>query len=209
MKGTRRIFCVGALLSFAIMCGQKVVRKSILEPHLSVAQIDVDNCFELILGTSDTSEMVVEATMDGEYGPNLVVSTAQEGNTFKVAAGFRPDFTAPNDKLGAHKLVSISLKVQLPNYMVAKVFGNSCNVWATGRYRTLDILLGNGGCQLKEVGGDVTVRTQSGDIDLSAKNGSVMARSKYGEVLGDKIPLGNDIFKLETVTGNIHLRKTK
>lgn len=209
MKGIKILLYISSLFLSHLLHSQKVVRKTILDPHSSFVQLEVTNCYELILGTSGTSEMIVEATMDGEYSKDLMVVTKEEGNTFFVNAGFRPNFMEPNDKLGAHKVISISLRVQLPYNMEAKVYGTNCNVTASGHYRRLEIVLGSGRCLLQEVGEDIMVRTQSGDIWAKMQRGTIAANTKYGNIFKGDIPKGNDQFKLQTVTGNIHLQKTK
>lgn len=186
-----------------------MVRKAIVDPKTSFIQIDANNCFEVILSTSNSSDLIVNAAMDGEYNPNLLVSVKQEGSTLFVSAGFQPNFIVPNDKLSAHKVVSIALNVMVPNYINAKIYGTSCNVDVSGRYQKLDVILSDGRCTLNNVGENSTVKTQSGDIFISSDKATISAASTYGKIIEEAIPLGNDNFRLETVTGNIHLKKTK
>ncbi|MEB8346054.1 DUF4097 family beta strand repeat-containing protein [Flavobacteriaceae bacterium KMM 6898] len=188
---------------------QKTVKKTIVDPETSFIQIDAENCFEVILDTSNSTDLIVEAAMDGEYNPNLLVNVRQEGTTIFVSAGFHPNFIVPNDKLSAHKVISIALKINLPDYINAKVYGTSCNVTASGRYQSLNVILGDGRCTLKNVGENSVVRTQSGDIFLSTSKATITAISTYGEIIEELIPTGNDNFRLQTVTGNIHLKKTE
>ena len=206
MKNTLLVFL---LFSCCFLKAQKTVKKTIIDPKTSFIQIDAENCFEVILQTSNSTDLIVDAAMDGEYNPNLLVNVKQEGATIFVSAGFQPNFIVPNDKLSAHKVVSIALNIKLPNYINAKVFGTSCNVMASGRYHSLDVRLSDGRCELKNVGENCTVRTQSGDILVFSNKASINATSTYGKIIKEPIPAGNDYFKLHTVTGDIHLKKTK
>ncbi|MFT4831875.1 MAG: hypothetical protein ACI815_001526 [Psychroserpens sp.] len=206
MKNT---LLVTLLFSCCFLNAQKTVKKTIIDPKTSFIQIDAENCFEVILDTSNSTDLIVDAAMDGEYNPNLLVNVKQDGTTIFVSAGFQPNFIVPNDKLSAHKVVSISLKINLPNYINAKVYGTSCNVTASGRYQSLDVILSDGRCTLNNVGENSAVRTQSGDIFLFSSKATITAISTYGEVIEELIPTGNDNFRLQTITGNIHLKKTK
>ncbi|MEJ1221289.1 hypothetical protein [Sediminicola sp. 1XM1-17] len=197
------------LFSICFLQAQKTVKKTIVNPKGSFVQIDAENCFEVKLETTNSSDLIVNAAMDGEYNPNLMVNVSQEGATIFVSAGFQPNFIVPNDKLSAHKVVSIALRIKVPQYGNVKVFGSSCNVIAGGRYQHLEVVLNDGRCELDDVGQNSTVRTQSGDILVSSAKARVSASSAYGEVSGDSIPPGNHNFKLQTVTGNIVLRKTE
>ncbi len=206
MKNTLLVFL---LFSCCFLKAQKTVKKSFIDPKTSFIQIDAENCFEVILQTSNSTDLIVDAAMDGEYNPNLMVNVKQEGATIFISAGFQPNFTVPNDKLSAHKVVSIALNIKVPNYSNTKVFGTSCNVVASGRYHSLDVILSDGRCELNNVGENCTVRTQSGDIFVFSNKASINATSTYGKIIEEQISTGNDNFKLHTVTGDIHLKKTK
>lgn len=206
MKNTLLVFL---LFSFGFLKAQKMVKKTIIDPKTSFIQIDAENCFEVILNTSNSTDLIVDAAMDGEYNPNLLVNVKQEGATIFISAGFQPNFIVPNDKLSAHKVVSIALHIKLPNFINAKVFGTSCNVMASGRYHSLDVVLSDGRCELNNVGENSKVRTQSGDIFVTSNKASINATSTYGKIIEEPIPEGNDNFELHTVTGDIHLKKTK
>ncbi|WP_273568372.1 DUF4097 family beta strand repeat-containing protein [Maribacter halichondriae] len=154
-------------------------------------------------------EVVVEALIDGEYKNDLLLSFREEGKTLHVGAGFQPSFNNPNDKLSAHKVVSISLKVMLPQFKEVQVFGTNCNVAAKGEYKKLDITLADGDCHLSEVSRSVHVKTQSGDISAKISKASIDAVSKYGTVEKDNISDGPNELYLATTTGNIVIKKTE
>ncbi len=202
---------VGIILFFFmylhIANAQKVVNKTIVNSTISFIQIDASNCFEITLETIDTNEMVIEATIDGEYENDLLSIVKEEGSTVLVNTGFQPNFRSPNDKLSAHKVVSIALKVKLPKDKNVNVYGSSCNVTATGVYERLKVSLNDGGCNLYNVYRFAEINTQSGDIHVRSAMATIDGKSKYGLVESDEIPTGNDYFKLNTITGNILLNR--
>ncbi len=180
-----------------------------VHPGISFIGIDANNCFDISLDTLDGNEMIVEAKIDGEYSEDLLVKIRQEGSAILVGAGFHPNFTDPNDKLSAHKVVSIALRVQLPRFKKVELQGTGCNVAVSGNYESLKVDLGDGRCYLKNVSETVEVHTQSGDITVLGSNAQIMASSKFGKVQKNNIPPGNNKYTLSTVTGNIHLSKTE
>jgi DUF4097 and DUF4098 domain-containing protein YvlB len=139
----------------------------------------------------------------------LLISIEEEGTTVRISAGFHPNFINPNDKLSAHKVVSIALHITVPQYKNVSIFGTNSNVEIEGKYQNLDVKLSDGRCVLNNVSETVEVTTQKGDIWLNAENGSVLAQSTYGQVDNNQIPEGHNQYILKTVEGNIHLRKTK
>lgn len=176
---------------------------------VSLIQIDSENCFKVELTTLAEKRIIVESDMDGEYMQNLLLNVLREGNTVWIGAGFQPNFRDPNDKLSAHKVISISLKISIPQYLDVSVRGTNSNISATGDYDNFNISLTDGVCTLEEVGGDITVSSQSGNIVLSTSEAEIQASSKYGKVDREFIPYGDNQFTLNSITGNISIRKTE
>lgn len=193
------------VLNFAT--AQKVVKKSIVDRSISSFQIDASNCFDIHIETTDTYEMFVEANIDGEYRKDLVLKVKEEGSTVLISAGFRPNFENPNDKLSAHKVVSIALRIQLPAHKNVRVFGTNSNIDANGIYEKLKITLNDGAASLNNVRGFAEVSSQSGDIIIASEAAEIIAISKYGKVTENEIPNGNNKYILNSVTGNILLNR--
>ncbi|WP_222982130.1 DUF4097 domain-containing protein [Flagellimonas meishanensis] len=189
--------------------GQKLVRKALMGPETHSIHINAHFCYEVEVGTYEGEEIQVSANMEGEYAKDLFVGLTESGSTIFVDAGFQPNFINPNDKLSAHKVVSIALQIQLPEYKEVHIYGTNCNVDVSGNYVKLEVKLSDGQCALQNVAEDVEVSTQKGDIHLTIPEGNVLAKSEYGKIFREFIPLGDDRFILHTVEGNIHLSKTK
>lgn len=198
-----------ALFFLVHLQGQKLVKKAFIGPRTESIQIDAQYCYRIDLTTSPTDEVQVSASIEGEYAKDLLVSIEEKGTTVLVSAGFQPIFINPNDKLSAHKVVSIALQISVPEYKQVSVFGTNSNVNATGKYENLHITLSDGICMLENVSETVEVATQKGDIWLSAPKGHILAESTYGKVDPETIPFGHNQFILKTVEGDIHFKKTK
>tara|TARA_R110002051_G_C8628719_1_gene484431 strand:+ start:378 stop:998 length:621 start_codon:yes stop_codon:yes gene_type:complete len=196
------------LFSFQILSAQKIVEKTITNTKDTSIQIDANNCFALTIETVKTNKVVVEAKMAGEYGNDLALNVHEEGSTLLIDTSFNPNFELPNDKLAAHKTVSISLHISIPENLKVSLYGTYCNVAASGLYRALNIALNDGKCMLNNVEHSTTVHTQSGSIELYTKEAEIEAISNYGEVVSEEIPKSNAYFNLNTITGNIHIYKT-
>ncbi len=189
--------------------GQKVIKKSLLNTNTSHIQIDTNNFFEVVVNTSSEHEIVLEAFIDGEYQKDLGLEIAEYGNTVMVSAAFQPHFSFPNDKLSAHKVISISLHVLIPEFKEVYLFGTSANITVEGYYKNLKVSLNDGRCIIKEVGENVVATTQSGAISLEIGSGKIIADSKYGTIDQEDIPDGNDQYALHSATGNISIKKSK
>lgn len=203
--------CLGLLL-FPFMWqlhAQKVVKKALVQPQTTFIQIDSKYCYQVDLATTTANEVKVTANMEGEYAKDLLVSISETGATMLIGADFDPNFANPNDKLSAHKVVSIALQIHVPQYKEVSIFGTTSAVNARGNYKNLTVKLSDGTCVLENVGESVTVNTQKGDIRLMVPQGNIKAQSAYGNVEKERIPFGDNLYILNTVEGNIHLKKTK
>lgn len=200
-------FYILALFSINFLCAQKIMEKSIVNSNTSFIQINTDNCFEVVMETSNSNELIAEAVIEGEYQKDLVLNVKEEGATIWVSAGFQPNFVNPNDKLSAHKVVSIALKVLIPANQNVNLYGTSSNIKVSGAYKKLDITLNDGSCALEKISETVNVTTQSGDIELHSQAAKIDALSKYGTINKDIVPLGDHHFVLRTTTGNITIKK--
>ncbi|WP_232520891.1 hypothetical protein [Flagellimonas nanhaiensis] len=185
------------------------MKKALIGPRTASIHIDAQFCFQVDVSTSNKDEVEVIANIEGEYAKDLLVTIKEEGPTVLIGAGFQPNFDKPNDKLSAHKVISIALHVSVPQYKEVHIYGTNSNVMVQGEYKKLDVKLADGRCVLDNVVETVDVTTQKGDILLSTSMGNITAKSVYGKVYQDSIPEGHNQFILNTVEGNIRLQKTK
>ena len=125
---------------------QKLVRKAFIDPRTETIQIDAHYCYRIDLKTASSNEVEVSASMEGEYANDLLISIEQSGTTAMISADFQPLFINPNDKLSAHKVVSIALEIRVPEYKNVDVFGTNTNLYAKGKYENLYITLSDGQC---------------------------------------------------------------
>lgn len=188
---------------------QKLVKKALVNAQTEYIQIDSEFCYQVNLYTSKVKEVIVEASIEGEYAKDLIVSIEEQGINMEISAKFQPNFTNPNDKLSAHKVISIALDVTLPEHKNVHVFGTNSNLNASGNYKKLKVKLSDGRCSLENVSETVEVTTQKGDILLTTPSGNISAKSTYGKIFSEDIPDGDNQFTLNTIEGEIHLKKTK
>ena len=185
------------------------MQKHILNPLTESILIDSKNCYFVELQTENTKEVLVEAEFEGEYQSDLAVTIQESGSNIVIAADFSPNFLHPNDKLSAHKVISISMKIVIPEDMVVRLYGTSSNVKALGKFQNLEITLADGDCVLDAISEHVTIKTQTGTITVNAGSGEINAESTYGEMRLQDIPVGDTIYELKSVQGDIHVNQTE
>ncbi len=197
------------LIAFNVLNAQKVIKKELTGNRFQFIQIDTKNCFQAEIVTTPGKTIEVEARIEGEYSNELVIRIEEEGDNIAIGAEFQPSFQDPNDKLSAHKVVSIDLKVKIPSSTDVQVYGTSCDVALKGSFHNLEVVLNDGNCTLNQVRENVLVTTQSGNIQLNSLQGQIKAVTRYGEIYRDAIPKGSNLYDLKTISGNINLIHTK
>ena len=203
------LFFISAIILLQTVQSQKLVKKVIASPDTQHIQIDTKNCYQVNLKTSSSRELLVKASIEGEYLKDLVVKIEEKGKNVMVSTGFLPNFISPNDKLSAHKVISISLDIEIPEYSNVQSFGTNSSITAEGKYKSLQVTLSDGNCILKNVIEKAEVRTQKGNITIFAKKGNIDAKSIYGKVDKHDIPRGHPSYLLNSVEGDIQISKTE
>jgi len=195
--------------SLGLLNAQKMVKKSVLNPNVTAVFIDTEDCYKVEVSTTPLKGIVVEAFFDGEYQNAVELGIKEEGRSLNVSAGFQPSFTLPVDKLSAHKVISIALRVMLPEDMKVSLYGTNTNVYVQGRYKELQVTLDDGTCNIQGINGNAHVLTRSGDIHVFSKGATIETKNSFGNTETGNLPKGDDYFKLVTTTGNIYVRKTE
>jgi hypothetical protein len=106
-------------------------------------------------------------------------------------------------------VISIALNVTVPNYANLSIYGTTSDVEIKGIYKTLGIILSDGVCSLYHQSETTEVQTQKGNILLNIDKGQIFAHSMYGKVTNALIPEGENSFVLNTVEGDIIIKKTE
>ena len=199
----------GCVLFAQLAIAQKRVRKTLVNNDIKFIQIDAENCFTVVIATYAGNELLVEASMEGEYKQDLAINLEENDATIAVGATFLPSFKHPNDKLSAHKVISIKLVLKVPEYKDVRLYGTNSNVVASGKYKALNIVLSDGDCTLRKVSEKVDVKTQSGNITLFASTGTLNAKSTYGTVTSKRLKEGLVSFALTSIEGDITVSNPK
>ena len=204
-----RLFLLLLLSCFGFLSAQTLVQKSINSEEEYFIQILAEQCFRVDISTTNSSEVIVEARMEGEYQDDLWVPIRQDGSTLTISTSFNPLFKHPNDKLSAHKVVAIALKISIPEGQRVQVIGTIANVKIQGRYRDLDVQLSTGKCTLDIRGEKASVKTQKGDIVLMNNAGTGQVQTRFGQVFGQLDNASGCRYSLHSIEGNIRLHSLK
>lgn len=187
------------------LSAQKRVSKELLDPVVESIVVEGEQCYRILLETADTREVHIAAEMEGEYQEALLIQSEVLGNTLRISTGFAPDFELPNDKLGAHKVFSVDLRIVLPRYQRVTLFAGNGQVAVRGRYRTFKARMDGGNIRLEHLAERTDIRTRTAGIDAQISHGTITADSRYGRVEIGDVPAGGPSYQLQSNQGNIRV----
>jgi hypothetical protein len=183
-------------------------------------QLDATGFERLIISSALISRLTIisEATnqirivnkVEGENYENVIITTSEENKTLKIGASYYPYCIAENDKLAAHKVMSVDIELTIPNFLYVEVDTSIATLSVTGNYLNFQAYLEDGNCELNNFLGNAIIKTKKGNIKVAAKeNVSGRAFSTYGTVVNYLPGKAKYTVIAESQNGDISLLQTK
>lgn len=167
------------------------------------------HAYTIELSAQASSEIRVEAHMEGEHSEQLILNAKIDGKTLQIQPSYQAFFHPPNDKLAAHKVISIALHIQVPENFQVFISAPKAHLEAMGHFQELGVHLENGRCLLKEFQGDADLYTRGGPIEVYAAANTIgEGHTQSGKLVNTLPTKGFYKVKAESVEGDIYLRKT-
>lgn len=205
----RTIF-VGIFLIFGqLLFAQKRVDKILDNQDVSTVYINGANCYKIHVIAQPLHDMNIKTRIAGEHNEDMMIATKVKHDTLFVGARFQPLFVADNDKLSAHKVMSIEMEVFLPEHLTVYIVSDIAQVQAQGLFKGVIIELRDGNCVLSKFTGNAKVNTVNGDITVQTNYAKIEAETKSGERFLEPITLGVNELILKSIRGDIKVSKTE
>ena len=198
------------LLFWAIsVSAQKKLQKSWDAQTLETVEIISEEVFRISLVSSESDTVRLEVLIEGEYAESVMIPVFQKNNTLRLQTGFHPFFSEDNDKLAAHKVIFIEMRLEIPSHLKVYVEAPIANLKTHGPFKKLTAQLRDGPIQVAAFSGEATLYTREGNINLEAIGGvSGAAISKNGIVDNQLPSASSPLIMAQSVNGDITLRKT-
>ena len=144
---------------------------------------------------------------EGEHSENLVIIDSINQGVLRLSTDFHPLFKADNDKLSAHKVLSVELQLSIPKPIDLNIKSDIAQTKIEGHFPNVFIELKTGNCTLDPFLGNATINTINGTINIKTNNAKTIAKSKTGIVDVKQFKLALYQLNLQTVNGNINVSK--
>jgi hypothetical protein len=189
---------------------QKILEKQIdaIETKQLVIASDMINLLSIATEKTDQIKMITKIA--GENSENVIVTASEENNILTIGTAYTPYFSPENDKLAAHKILSIEMQLIIPDFLIVEIDTKTASIEATGTYDVFRANLDYGNCELNNFLGHAMLRTVHGNILVHAQEHvSGRAFSKKGSVLNYLPGRAKYTIIAESRDGDISLFQTK
>ncbi len=190
------------------MQSQSSFNKSIDATDLTEVSIILDNTFQIEVTNTSENKIIVTAVSEGEYQNNVFINTKREENSLSIIDDIQPFSENHNDKLSAHKLIVLKVKIQLPKHLNVAITSRLASLNLRAKIKSLLVELNSGDCFLNDFIGNAVINTLDGSITVHTKNATISASTKKGILFAEKI-FGEHLIELKSISGDISVYKTK
>lgn len=176
---------------------------------LQIEKVDIngEGIFKINIKNSESNTIDLLVKFEGEHSENLVIIDSVSHGVLKLSTDFQPLFKADNDKLSAHKVLSVELQLSIPKHIDLNIKSDIAQTKIEGQFPNVFIELKTGNCTLDPFFGSATINTISGNINIKTNNAKTIAKSKTGIVDVKQFKLALYQLNLQTVNGNINVSK--
>lgn len=189
---------------------QKTIQKEFSSGGIGMLSIQDDAIFKIEINSSEEKSIKMSLHISGEHAESIIVEEKITDGTLSLKTGFAPFFTLENDKLAAHKVMALEMKITLPKTMDVVIRSKLASVNANGTFKNFNISLENGNCVLNDFSGNAQLKTIAENITVHAqKNVKGKAISKNGMVENDLPKRGKFLVEAESINGSISLLQIK
>lgn len=188
------------------LCAQATAYNSIDAIGVKDVIITLNHTFQLEIINTSENKVIINSVAEGEYQNKVLIKAQRDDNLITISDDLLPFSENYNDKLDAHKVISLKMKIQIPAHIAVHIQSMIGSLEIHARFKNLLAKLISGDCILNSYIGNATIVTTDGSIMLFTKNATVNAYSKLGSMTSEKIS-GIHQIELKSTNGDISIFK--
>jgi len=169
--------------------------------------LQVDEIFKVEIATASTKEIKLFTISEGEYFNDIQVSAQQISNKLQVTSTYKEILTSGFDKLSAHKVYAVNLKLVIPENLKVIIVSNIASVYGEGKFNFFEAELKSGNCILQNYQGKALINTFQGSVSVTTKKGTVIANTNHGSLFVDKSLKSGNLIEIKSINGDVEVKK--
>jgi hypothetical protein len=197
------------LIAITSVCAQKSTEKIWNADVIKTIVIDGENVFNITVSNSPSNTILLKVKIEGEHANQLVMVDSIVNKQLYISSSFQPLFVKDNDKLSAHKVMSVEYQLLVPKNIKLEIKSNIGSVDLVGTYPSVFIELNQGNCNLKQFLGKASINTVNGDINIETDHAKVEAFTKTGQITLTQFKFLKYNLNCHTINGDIKITKTE
>ena len=216
MKSSRKSYKIYVQVIFLLFCitivnAQKTLSRSYSASGIENILIDGNGVHLLKVRAAKVKAISVRVRLEGETSEEIGIKEQLKGDRLQLGFGSWPFAKMYNDKLSAHKVVSVEVVITIPENMFVSLTSNTTAVVAQGKFRFLYVDIEDEDCLLKNFLGGASLKTNRGRITIKTQQPqvTVKAASTYGTVINSVKTGGKYRITAKSVHGDITLQQTQ
>ncbi|WP_152975590.1 hypothetical protein [Lacinutrix himadriensis] len=198
------LFCFTYMLH-----AQNIHEKTFSEGDISTISINGKNVFKITVDAKPVHEITVHSRVEGENNENIVLVTETKNSNLYIAIKQQPLFVDANDKLSAHKVISVEINLVIPEYLSMGINLYESDLIVNGNYKSVSVNSDSGNCFFNAFYGDAKIYTRDGNIAVQTNKANISATSKNGDIKQEEIDSGSHEIIIKTINGNVTVSKSQ
>jgi len=202
------LFALFTFTSF-LMYSQKTEIKTIDNKTIKSIIIKGDAIFKIKTKTTKTNIITIISKIEGEEAQNTTIINEIKNDTLLISSAYKTFLEKNNDKLSAHKQLSIEVSIEIPEHLYLSFKSKIASAEVTGKYKQLILELNQGNVNINNFYGNAIINTINGNISIETNYANITALTKTGKInMEDIVKAKNEII-IHSINGNINIFKTK
>jgi len=188
---------------------QHITHKTFSKEDVSSISIHGEYVFKITVDAKPVSKITVHSRVEGENNENIVLVSEVKNKHLYIAVKQQPLFVDANDKLSAHKVISVEIKVVVPEHLVMRLDLYESDLIVKGVYDKVRVHSDTGNCIFTAFQGSARIDTRNGNVTMQTNHAKVSAASKNGNLNKEEIDAGKHEVLIKTTNGNITVTKSQ
>jgi hypothetical protein len=203
------LFVLFFILNFLQLKAQRETIQTFDASSIKEVIIEVDEVFNVEIETANTPVIKLSTLSEGEYLNEIVIQTQQDLHSFQLNSQYREILTSGFDKLSAHKVYAVHLKLVIPKNLNVIVISNIASLNAVGNFKKLEAELKSGACRLIDFSGQALINTFQGNVYVETTTANVKATTNHGNLqIDEKLSFGS-LIEIKSIYGDVEVRKAE
>lgn len=183
---------------------QKTIQKSWETTNLTLIEINSKHISKLEIISTNDKLIKLDAKIEGEYFQNLYLSAPISDKKLIITTNYPEYFVAFNDKLSAHKLHAIEVKLYVPITLALSVNLENCTLNTQGAFKDFTLNINDGFVQLQQFNGKAHIQSKNAIIIAQTlKEVGVIAKSQYGKISTPNLKTTAPDLIIEAIHANV------